>query len=82
MRNPSGRKPALPRAQPRHEGITVKCPIMSRTKSSHSGHYETSVPVIWDTMRLSYMGTVCDHLGHYKTLWKNFLQELRAPPPS
>ena len=33
---------------------TVKCPIMSRTKSSHSGHYETFLH-----------GTVWNHSGHY-----------------
>ena len=41
--------------------------IMSRTKSSHSGHYETSVLAIWDIMRPFYMGTVWDYSGHYET---------------
>ena len=55
---------------------TIKCPIMARTKSSHLGHCETSVPAIWDIMRLSYMGTVWDHSGHYET----FSWDITRPP--
>ena len=67
----------------------VKCPIMSRTTSSHSAHYETSVPAIWDIMRLSDMGTVWDHSGHYETFsWditrlcgKIFFRRFAPPTP-
>ena len=55
------------KAQNLIEGHTVKCPIMSQTKSSHSGHYETSGPPIWDITRLDYTGTVWNHSGHYGT---------------
>ena len=67
----------------------VKCPIMSPTKSSHWGHYETSVPAIWDIARLSYVGIVWDHLGHYKIFSRDttgicrkiFFGRFAPPPP-
>ena len=67
---------------------TVKCPIMSRTKSSHSGHYETSVPAIWDIMRLSYMapfGTIRDITRLFRGTLQDFVENFsssasRAPP--
>ena len=34
------------------------------------------MPAIWDIMRLSYMGTVWDHLGHYET----FSWDITRPP--
>ena len=47
------------------------------------------MPAIWDIMRLSYMGTVWDHSGHYETFsWdiirlcgKFFSMRFEPPPP-
>ena len=47
--------------------------------AGHLGHYETFLY----GHRLGPFGTLRDFfLGHYNTLWKIFLQALRAPPPS
>ena len=35
------------------------------------------MPAIWDIMRISYVGTVWDHSGHYDTVrW-----DITTPPP-
>ena len=61
---------------------------MSRTKSSHSRHYETSVLAIWNSNDTFYMGAVSDYSGHYETLSRDIIRLCGkffcgrfAPPP-
>ena len=69
---------------------TVKCPIMARTKSSHSGHFETSGAGHLGHYETFLYGHRWDHSGHYETFsWditrlnlpKFFFGRFTPPPP-